>query len=224
MDNRVYLRLARPLGSWKVSTTVGSDGRNVYGNASIHDDRAFRQEFFIERDKVETKLGVTKPITYTFGGAAVDVPLATNTQLTLLGGLQTFTGKNVRSHIRANFIQGVKPDWGLSLQLRSRYFHNSSPREYDYFSPRWYAELLPVVQVRRFVGGWRGLVAAGYGAQRDSGSNWRPSRYLNLRLTSPQDRKGWAVNGDIVYSNLPVTNTSSPYSYFRVMSGIAHHF
>ncbi len=223
-DSRVYLRLARPIGDWKASSTIGTDGHNVYGSASLHDDSPWRKEVFVERDKVETPIGVSRPITYTFAGAALDLPLAKSTQATVLGGVQTFTGDNVRTHLRANFIQVVQPDWGLSLQLRTRYFHNSVPREYDYFSPRWYAEVLPMVQVRRFVGGWRALAAAGFGAQRDNASDWRQSRYLNLRLTSPQDRMGWALNTDLTYSNLPVTNFSDRYSYFRVTAGLARHF
>ena len=223
-DARAYLRIARPLGEWKANATIGTDGHTLLGSASVHDESAWRKEIFVERDKVETPAGVTRPILYTFGGAALDVPVTDTTQVTLLGGLQTFTGDNVRTHLRANFIQVVQPDWGLSVQLRTRYFHNSTPREYDYFSPRWYAEVLPVVQVRRFFGGWRVLGAVGYGAQRDSGSDWRQSRYLNLRVNGPDDRKGWSVNGDLTYSNLPVTSLSERYSYLRVTAGVAYRF
>jgi len=117
----------------------------------------------------------------------------------------------------------VKPKWGLSAQLRTRYFRNSDPNEFDYFSPRWYAEILPVLQVRRFSGGWRYLAAGGWGAQRDSRSGWRQSRYLNLRVNGPADRKGWGVAGDLTYSNMPITN-SDTYDYLRVSLGLTRIF
>ena len=213
VDHRLYFRTANSISGWKYNALLGTDGDTVLGNAAIHNEAPIRQEYFVERDKVETPIGVSRGIYYTFGGAAFDLPLAEQTQLTLLAGLQEFTGSNLRTHLRANFIHVVKPKWGLSVQLRTRYFRNSEPDEYDYFSPRWYAEALPVLQLRRFSGGWRYLAVAGLGAQRDSRSAWRQSRYLNLGVTSP-DRKGWALAGEILYSSTPITN-SDTYHYTR---------
>jgi hypothetical protein len=145
-DERVYLRAAGALeGGWTGRAQVGSDGDTLLGSASINDDSAWRKEFFVERDKVETRQGVTRPILYTFVGAALDVPLARTTQATLLGAVQDFTGSNVRSHVRANLIQVLHERIGLSAQLRTRYFHNSRPREFDYFSPEEHVDLLPVL-------------------------------------------------------------------------------
>lgn len=184
IDHRLYLRAANEVSGWTYHAAVGTDGHTILGNASVNDASPMRKEFFLERDKVETPLGIARPIYFTFGGATVDVPLGRRTQLTLLGGLQDFTGRNLRKHVRANFIQVVKEDWGLSAQLRTRYFRNNVPFEYDYFSPRWYAEIVPVIQIRRFAGGWRYLAAGGWGVQKDSGSEWRQSRYVNLRVSS----------------------------------------
>jgi hypothetical protein len=222
-DERVYLRAADQLGAWTYHAAVGTDGHTVVGSVSANDQARFRKEIFVERDKVETPLGIAKPIFYTFGGATVDVPLGAATQLTLLGGLQDFTGSNVRTHARVNFIQVLKRDWGLSGQVRTRYFHNSDPGEYDYFSPRWYAEVLPVLQVRRFVGGWQYLAAGGWGAQRDSRSDWRQSRYLNVRVSSPAARRGWIISADATYSNVPITN-SATYDYVRATLGLTRAF
>ena len=222
-DDRLYFRVADSLSSWKYNAAVGTDGDTVLGNAAIHNEASVRQEYFVERDKVETPLGVSRGIYYTFGGAAVDLPLGPQTQLTLLGGLQEFTGSNVRTHLRASLIQMVKPSWGLSAQLRTRYSHNSEPGEFDYFSPRWYAEALPVLQVRRFSGGWRYLAAAGLGAQRDSRSGWRQARYLNARVTSPAAPAGWSLSGEILYSSTPVTE-SEAYHYLRANFGLTRAF
>ena len=222
IDHRIYFRIADQVGAWKYNAAIGTDGDTVLGNAAIHDEAPIRKEFFVERDKVETPIGVTQGIYYTFGGAAVDLPLAENTQLTLLGGLQEFTGSNLRTHVRANLIQVIEPKWGLSAQLRTRYFRNSEPREYDYFSPRWYAEALPVLQLRRFSGGWRYLAAVGFGAQRDSNSGWRQSRYLNLGVTSPE-RKNWRLASEILYSSTPITN-SDTYDYVRFSLSLTRRF
>lgn len=218
VDYRLYLRMADDVRGWKYNVTVGTDGDTVLGNAAIHNDARVRQEYFVEREKVETPLGVAQGIYYTFGGAAIDLPLGDRTQATIVGGVQEFTGSNLRTHLRANLIQVVKPTWGLSAQLRTRYFHNSDPGEYDYFSPKWYAEVLPVLQLRRFSGGWRYLAAGGLGAQRHSQSEWRPSGYVNLRVTSPAIRRSWALTGDFLFNTTPTTN-SEAYHYLRLNLG-----
>lgn len=223
VDNRVYLRMADGRGQWKYQASVGTDGHTVVGNASIHTEGSVRQEYFVERDKIETPTGVERGLYYTFGGAAVDLPMGPKTQLTVLGGAQEFSGRNVRLHTRANFIRTLKSEWGLSAQLRTRYFRNSDPGEYDYYSPRWYAEALPVLQVRRFTGGWRLLAAGGVGVQRDSASHWRSSRYLNLRATSPAFAGGWGMTGDAVYTSTPITN-SGEYHYLRANLGLTRVF
>ena len=222
-DARFYFRLADDVDGWKYQTAVGTDGRTVVGNASIHNEAPLRQEYFVERDKIETPIGASRGLYYTFGGAAVDVPLGPSTQLTLLSGVQDFTGNNVRLHLRTNFIQTLRSEWGLSVQLRTRYFQDSDRDEYDYYSPRWYAETLPVVQVRRFIAGWRLLAAGGLGAQRDSASGWRASRYLNLRADRRPLVAGWGVTGEALYTSTPVTS-SGDYHYLRASIGTTRAF
>jgi hypothetical protein len=223
-DERVYLRAAGALeGGWTGRAQVGSDGDTLLGSASINDDSAWRKEFFVERDKVETRQGVTRPILYTFVGAALDVPLARTTQATLLGAVQDFTGSNVRSHVRANLIQVLHERIGLSAQLRTRYFHNSRPREFDYFSPEEHVDLLPVLQFRRYRRNWRYLAAVGWGAQWDKGVGWRSSRYLNARLNSPAHRRRWVVGAEATYTNTPVGNGDT-YDYARTSLSLTRVF
>ena len=216
---RAYVRAADSFGAWKWSATVGTDGHTVLGSASIHDEAQFRKEVFVERDIVESPQGVERGIYYTFAGAALDVPADDRNSVTLVAGLQPFTGDNVRTHLRATYVHVLKPDWGLSAQLRTRWFHSSDPREFDYYSPRWYAEVLPVVQVRRFVGGWQLLGAVGYGAQRDSDSKWRSSRYFNARVTSPRFRRDWALTAGLLWTNTPVS-TGFTYRYTQFNIGL----
>lgn len=222
-SERAYLRVADTLGDWKLNVRAGSDGQTLLGAATIHNEARFRQEYFVEREIVETPQGLARGIYYTFAGAAIDLPFDDRNQLTLVGGVQDFTGDNVRTHARATFVHVLKSAWGLSAQLRTRYFRNSDPREFDYYSPRWHAEILPVLQLRRFVGGWRYAAAAGLGQQRDSESGWRASRYLNLQATSPANDRDWAFNAGLTYSNTPVASGIT-YSYFQMNFGVTKAF
>ncbi|QIL02905.1 hypothetical protein G7078_08985 [Sphingomonas sinipercae] len=221
--DRAYLRLADDSGRWKWAATVGTDGHTLLGSATVHDEAKFRKEFFVEREMIETPLGVSKGIYYTFAGAAIDLPANDRNIFTAFVGAQEFTGDNVRLHLRGNYIHVIDPGSGLSAQLRTRYFRSSEPGEYDYYSPRWYAQVLPVLQMRRFVSGWQLLGAAGYGAQRDSGSDWHSSRYLNARATSPRFNREWAFSADLLYSNTPVS-TGFTYSYVQFRAGLTKAF
>lgn len=221
--DRAYLRVADDAGGWKWNATVGSDGDTLLGSATIHDESRFRKELFIEREIIETPLGISKGIYYTFAGAAIDLPADDRNIFTAFVGLQEFTGDNERLHLRGNYVHVLNPEQGLSAQLRTRYFNSSEPGEYDYYSPRWYAQVLPVLQMRRFVGGWQVLGAAGYGAQRDSETGWRSSRYLNGRVTSPRFTRKWAFNANLTYSNTPAS-TGFTYSYLQFSFGVTKAF
>ncbi len=219
---RLYLRAADSLGDWKWNATVGTDGDTILGSAAIHDEARFRKEFFIEREIVETPQGLSRGIYYTFAGAAIDLPADDRNIFTLVGGVQAFTGDNVGTHLRGNFVHLLNPKAGLSLQLRTRYFRNSEPREYDYYSPRWYAQAVPILQLRRFSNGWRYLVAGGVGVQRDSESKWRRSSYFNAQLTTPPKR-GWAGTAGLLFSETP-TVTGDSYNYLQVTVGLSRAF
>lgn len=224
--DRIYLRAADRLGDWQLRARVGTDGDTVIGAVSLNDQALVRKEFFVERDIVETAQGLDLGIYSTFLGAALDLPVNERNVFTALAGLQTFTGDNVRLHLRGSYIHVLDPELGLSAQLRGRYFRSSHPGEFDYYSPRWYAELLPVLQMRRFLGGWEVVGAAGLGLQRDSGTDWRSSRYAHARFRSPLGASDWSLNGAFTYTNTPsVTGTSaSGYSYVQFSLGLSRRF
>lgn len=223
---RAFVTAAGERGKWQWRARIGSDGDTVIGSIAVNDTRPLRKEFFVERDIVETRQGLQRGIYATFAGAAIDLPAGDRNSFTALVGVQDFTGDNVRLHLRGSYIHILKRDWGLSAQLRGRYFQNSAPREFDYYSPRWFAQVLPVVQVRRFVGGWELVGAAGIGAQRDADSKWRQSRFAQARFRSPIRASRWSVNGGITYSSTPAfTDTSdSAYSYLQISLGVSRRF
>jgi hypothetical protein len=223
---RIYLRAGDTTGPWQWRAQVGTDGDTLLGAISVNDTALIRKEFFVERDIVETRQGLDLGIYSTFAGAAVDLPLDERNVFTALAGVQEFTGDNVRLHLRGSYIHVLKPEWGLSGQLRGRYFQSTDPGEFDYYSPRYFAQILPVLQVRRFVGGWELLGAAGLGIQRDSESEWRSSRYAHARFRSPAASTGWAAHGAFTYTNAPslTGNSQSGYSYVQFSMGLSTPF
>ncbi len=222
-DLRVYYRFADRAGGWTWNGQAGTDGDTLLGAASIHNDQPFRQEYFLERDIVETPQGLTRRLYYTFAGGALDMPIDARDTLTWVGALQDFTGRNLRTHVRVNYVHVLQPDWGLSAQLRVRYFHSTNPGEFDYFSPRDFVQVTPTLQLRRRIAGWRALLAAGAGAQRQTGGDWRAARTVTAQLSSPSSRRGWSLEGTFAYSNTPV-GVGVTYDYRELTLGLRRAF
>lgn len=218
-DERVYLRFADTGTRWKWNGSLGTDGDTWLGSASVYNEEALRQEYFIEREIVESRLGLARGIHYTFAGAAYDLPVNDRHVFTAMLGVQDFTGDNRRYHLRARYIAVVRPEWGLSAQLRVRYAHSTDPGEFDYYSPRWYAEAIPTLQVRRVRGGWTYQAAVGWGRQQDSGSDARRARLLEATLTSPRYRRDWYLRTSFNYSDTPtVSGTNYGYRQFTLQA------
>jgi len=223
-DERLYYRFADRNDRWLWNGQVGTDGDTVLGSASLVREMPNRQEYFVERDILETPRGI-QGLYYTFVGAAFDRPLDADghRQLTALVGVQDFTGDNVRTHLRGRYIATLVPAWGLSAQLRVRAFHDSEPSEFDYYSPRWFAEALPVLQLRRFRSRWMYSAALGWGWQRDSGSGTRSARLVEAAVTSPRQGKDWYLKANASYSNTPTTSGQS-YGYRQLMVEVIRPF
>lgn len=204
LRERGYVRFAGSGTRWKWNGEAGTDGRTFLGSGTIHTDEAFRQEYFVERNLVETPVGLRRGLYFTFAGASYDIPLDDRNTATFVAGVQSFTGKNYRLHLRGTYVYAVVPEWGLSLQLRSRSFWNSTPHEFDYFSPDWYFEAIPTVQMRRFYARWQYLAAFGWGLRRDPGTAWKSARLANLAVVSPPFGREWYVKASFLYSNMPV--------------------
>lgn len=221
-DHRVYYRYAGG-DAWKWNGRVGSDGHTVLGSAAIHNESARRQEYFVEREIIETPLGLKDGLYSTYLGGAFDLPINERNLLTTVVGVQDFGGDNKRLHARGNLIHMLSPEHGLSAQLRVRAFRDSVANESDYFAPGWYAQALPTLQMRRHVNGWRYAVAAGYGTQRDAGSSWRPARLFEASITSPKQGHDWSVQAGFTYTNTPVTSGFT-YDYTQFTLSLGRSF
>lgn len=217
-DNRAYLHYADSHDngdgtSWKWNALLGGDDRTWLGNAEIYREHAdgSRDDLFLERDIVETHEGTRRGLYYTLLGVAEDVKFGSRWSATGVLAVQDFTGDNMRTIFKGRLVYLLSDDWGLSAQLRTRWFHDSQPYEYDYFSPRWYEEWVPTLQLRRFYGGHQFQVALGYGRQRTSDSGWTATKLAEIGWTSPK-RGGWYAKVSAGYTNTPI-NTAYAYSY-----------
>lgn len=222
---RVFLQAGDKTGEWTWNARVGTDGDSVIGAASIHDDARFRKEFFIERDIVETPLGLERELYSTFAGASIDFPVDDRNVFAAIVGLQEFTGNNERYHLRGSYIHVLKPDWGMSAQLRGRYFHSTWPGEFDYYSPRNFVQVLPALQIRRFVDGWHLRAVGGIGAQRDRNSGWNQANFAQFQFDSPAS-SAWTVGAELTFSNTPSSGAvaADGYSYFQSRISVRRHF
>lgn len=221
-QHRLYYRFAGG-EAWKWSGRVGSDGHTVLGSVSVHNEAPRRQEYFVEREIIETPLGLRDGLYSTYAGAAFDLPFDERNLLTTVVGVQHFDGRNVRLHLRGSFISTLSAEHGLSAQLRLRYFHDSVANESDYYAPGWHAQALPTLQLRRFAKGWRYALAAGYGVQRSADTSWRPARLLEASITSPKAGSAWSFQAGFTYTNTPVDNGSG-YDYRQFFMSLGRSF
>jgi hypothetical protein len=223
-DDRVYLDFADHLGpDWRWRARVGTDGDTVLGNAELR--RAdWSQSFFIEREIVETDQGLTRGIYYTFAGASSDITISDQSTLAVTAGVQEFTGKNERLHLRGRLIHTVEAEAGLSAHLDARYYHSTQQGEFDYFSPKDFIRLLPLVQLRRRNdAGWMFLAAGGVGAQKSTGADWSTARFGQLRLESPPSVRNLDLFAELVYANESISG-GTDYDYLMGRAGVTFVF
>lgn len=227
--SRVYLDYAdsRDNGdgtSWKWNALLGGDDRTWLGSAEIFREHAdgSRDDLFLERDIVETREGTRRGIYYTLLGVAKDFAFSPRWSATGVVAVQDFSGDNTRAIFKGRLVYVLSADWGLSAQLRTRWFRDSSPYEYDYFSPRWYGEWIPALQLRRFYGGNQFRLALGYGSQRASDRGWQATKLAEIGWTSPK-RGTWYAKIDAGYTNAPVS-TGYAYSYRYVNAQLVLSF
>lgn len=220
-QTRAYLDIAGDVaGKWDWSAKLGTNGSTILGSGEIRASN-WSKELFVEREIVETPRGVDQGIYYTLLGASADLVSSSRDTLSAMAGVQKFTGKNARLHLRGTYVHVIKPSLGLSIQLRARYFHSTFPGEFDYYSPRQFMQLIPVVQVRRFDrGGWMYLIALGYGAQQATGNHWQAARLADLRLESPGSSRRFHAFAELQLSNNSLVGAAGNYNYIVARLGL----
>lgn len=218
-EERLYARAAGTLGSaalsdesWRWHARIGSNGHTALGSMSLNTEGPNRRELFFEREALETRAGVERRQMYNFLGAALDHPFDARLSGTALAGWQTFGDGNERLHLRANLVFAALPEQGLSLQVRTRYSHNSEPYLGGYYSPGWYGEALGVIAMRRVVHGYSWRAVAGLGRQRSADEHWKRARLLEFGFESPRWRRS-SVRLIAGYTDTPVVNSNGSGSY-----------
>ncbi|RVQ66035.1 hypothetical protein EKN06_11885 [Croceicoccus ponticola] len=221
---RIYLDLADHLGAdWRWKARIGTDGKTLLGNAEFR-KADWSQSVFVEREIVETEQGLARRIFYTFAGISTDVLLNDANTIALTAGVQEFSGKNERLHLRGKYVHVVRTDIGLSAQLDARYYHSTEPGEFDYFSPKDFVRLLPLIQTRRFSNsGWMYLAGAGFGAQHSSGGGWQLAKFGQLRLESPRSASDLDVFAEAIYTNDSISGGTN-YDYLMARAGATFRF
>jgi hypothetical protein len=222
--DRIYIDLANRLGAdWRWKARVGTDGDTVLGNAELRRED-WSQSFFIEREIVETKQGLARKIYYTFVGASTDVPIDARNTLALTAGVQDFTGKNERFHLRGRYVHVLNENAGLSGQMDVRYYHSTAPHEFDYFSPANFVRAVPILQLRRFdKHGWMYLAAGGVGLQHSTHGGWTTARFAQLRLQSPSRSSRIDAFAELTYANDSISGGPA-YDYFQGRAGLTFGF
>jgi len=223
-DDRVYFDIADKIGeNWRWKARIGFDGHSALGSAEIR-KADWSRSFFLEREIVETSQGLSEKIYYTFVGASIDLPIDDNNTIALTTGLQEFSGKNERLHLRGKYVHVIKANAGLSVQLDARYYHSTEPGEFDYFSPSDFIRILPLVQVRRFNDdGWMFLAAGGIGAQHSTGSKWQAARLGQLRIESPMSSSDLTAFAELTYTNDSISGGTN-YDYLMGRAGFTFRF
>lgn len=216
-EARAYLRYADAGTRWRWHADLGSNGQSWLGSATLHTEGERRQEWFIEREVVETRQGLERDLYATFLGGALDYPLGGRASLTGLIGWQDFSGRNRRLHGRGILNIVLVEHWGLSAQLRTRYFDNSVAAEFDYYSPVWFREALAGLQLRRRLGsGYLLKLNVGFGRQQDAGNAATAARNYALQLETPK-RDAWYLKLNLGYSNTPISGSYTyDYRYGRL--------
>lgn len=160
---------------------VGGRVRGVFdGSWNARLGRNAGVELVGQRDFVETRAGLDAGATSNFAAAAVDY--AATDRLTLIGlaGVQYYSDDNRRAHMRGRLIYSVMPEEGLSIQVRARGYDNTRPGGTLYFNPDTYREADAGLRLRRSIGEWRVLAAAGGGREKFDGPR-QPTGYFEAR-------------------------------------------
>lgn len=216
-ESRLFLRGAGGGEHWRWSGRIGSNGETWIGEATLHSVRPARSEFFLERDRLDTRSGALLGRYQTFVGAAQDWPVHPRVTIAGVAGLQDFTGGNRRTHLRGVASLTLSDGLGLASQLRMRWFKDSAPERADYFAPGEYSEALATLVFTRRVHGLRARVVLGAGERQLRGGSPEPARLAEGLLETPEWREGLRFRLRVGYTDAPQAAAVGPdyrYRYF----------
>jgi hypothetical protein len=182
--------------------------------------RATGMEFIGQRDFVETRAGLDAGTMTNFAAASVDHLAAARLTLIGLAGLQHFSDDNSRWHLRGRAIYALLPEQGLSAQVRGRAYESSRPGGALYFNPENYQQADIGLRLRRSLGHWRVLAAAGVGREDIDHSVSNDTYYLEARAERSFANNLWLTLSYVLdHGSGSDASTGGDYSwqYFRAV-------
>ncbi|WP_028771238.1 hypothetical protein [Silanimonas lenta] len=214
-ENRLFLRGAGHLGGWRWSGRLGGNGETWLGEGTLYREGPSRTEFFLERDRLDTRRGALEGRYQTFLGLAQDWPVGDRLTFTGVAGWQDFTGGNQRRHLRGTASLVLSETQGISTQLRTRWFADSAPERADYFAPGEYAEALATLVWSRRLHGLRARVVLGAGQRKVQGGGREPARLAEGLLETPAWKEGLRFRLRLGYTDAPQAAAGGPDYRFR---------
>lgn len=89
----------------------------------------------IERDAVNSQLGLQKGLSYTALALVADHAFSDQFTVGLSGGITVFSNSNNRPMLRTRWTYSLDERYGLNAFLKTRSYRNSNPYRPEYFSP-----------------------------------------------------------------------------------------
>lgn len=145
-----------------------------------------RGELLLNRDRVETQQALMQGTYYTMVGADIEQQFTERMTGILMAGVQSFSDGNNRPLIKLRGIYDLMPDYGVTLQLRYRQYHDTDTAEAtSYFNPDRYREGMVVLAIRQRYDGWLMTGTAGIGRQWVNSDPSTETRLLEAAVTTP---------------------------------------
>jgi hypothetical protein len=143
-------------------------------------------ELTFNRDRVEVRQSLVKHVVADSYNISLEQKIAAplRTQLTL--GETRYTDGNHRPTVKIKATYDVLPEYGMNLQLRSRYFKNTDTTVTSgYYNPYRFVENIAAAEINRTVNGWNLSGNLGWGRQAGGNDPKTLARAYEVSATTP---------------------------------------
>lgn len=123
-------------------------------------------EISFARDRVEVQPSLATNVFANNYNASIEQKTSDATRVQLTFGEMRYTDGNRRPLTKMKATYDVLPEYGVNVQLRSRYFRDTNTAvNSGYFNPYRFVENIAAVEVNQTVAGWLVSGNVGYGRQ-----------------------------------------------------------
>lgn len=214
-QDRAFLTLNHRQSQYELNSRLSYVDDTLVGSGTLIANRPWRSEWFVERDRLETRTGVSSGLYHSFVGMAQDIPVSKADTLALVAGMQWFTGENRRAHLRANWTHLLSEENGFAAQVQTRWYKDSVPGEFDYFAPGEYSSAVANLLWSRRIGPLRSRLVLGAGQQYIQASGSESVRQFEYLLeTARPDVSNWNIQLRIGYTDAAQSGFSGGSNYW----------